>query len=170
MVNKLKKDKNMSMFEDIENTLKNGRLPKKDDDDEGTKDNNRPRRRNRPTEDEIAKVLQDKFGRKAIGVPGGIIMDSSEEDVHKPIYDKIENLMKSMAYIAEKAGVPPTCLDANKVELAEGDVLKCPGDEIKTVLKVGWKFAILSRTDDQTKVDGPWFEDEINNLNFIKKI
>jgi len=154
------------MFEDIENILKNGAKKPEGDDKNPS---NRPRSTNRPSEEDIARILQEKFGRPTRAVPGGVIMDASD-DVHKPIYDKLESMIKSMAYIAEKAGIPPICLDANKTELQVGDVLKCPGGEFKTVLKVGWGFVVLSHTDDQTKEDGAWFEDEINLLNFIKKV
>jgi hypothetical protein len=160
------------MFEDIEDTLRNGKRRPSGSENDGEANNNRNRRDNsgrRPSEEDIARVIRENFGGNVHAVPGGIVMERGG-DAHKEIFDKLEGMVKSLSYMAEQLGVKPNCLDATNTELSAGDVLKCPGGELKTVLKVGWKFAILSHTDDQTKVDGPWFEDEINLLNFIKKV
>lgn len=147
------------MFEDIENILKNG----EDKEKKNKRGSSNPRR----IEDDIKKYLQDKYGIKAIQVPGGLMVDGS--DAHKEFFDKIDGIMKTVSYIAEQLNIPPICLEATGKELTQGDQLKCPGGELKTVLKVGWKFVLLSNTDDQTKIDGVWFEGEIDKLNFIKK-
>lgn len=156
------------MFEDIDRTMRQGAA----EEGENKKKNGRSSRRSSGMEREIADFIEKRFGGKAEVVRGGIMFSpqpGSEEDVHKPIYDKLEGMMKSLVFMAEKMKIAPTCKDATGAELKNGDVLKCPGGELKTVLKVGWKFAILSHTNNQTKADGPWFEDEINNLNLILK-
>ncbi len=162
------------MFEDIDDNMKKGKGSA------GGKDDVPAGRRKRfggnfedELGEEMAKFLEHRFGGHAKRVPGGIAYMPAgrhgSDDPHQEIYDKLKGTMKTLAYMAEQMKIPPTCLDANKIELAVGDVLKCPGGDFKTVLKLGWKFAILSHTDDQTKEDGAWFEEEINLLNFIKK-
>lgn len=160
------------MFENIDDSMRTGRRPEPEDEHGDEPINRRPRNFSSKgdMEKQIKNFLEQKFGGKAISVPGGIAMlGGDDREVHKPIYDKLNGIMKSMTYMAEQMGVKPSCKEATGKELKEGDVLKCPGGEKKTVLKVGYKFVVLSDTDDQKKVDGEWFEDEMNNLNFIKQ-
>jgi hypothetical protein len=163
------------MFEemDINDMLRKGKKPKKGDDDSGE-----PRKQpnrfnnggNQPpfSEEELAKTLEEKFGMHAEVVRGGIIMQGSGGG--KDARLKHEGVLESLIYVAQAAKIPPSCKDANGAELQAGDILKVPGGETKTVLKVGWKFVVLSRTEDQTASDGAWFENQINELNFIKKV
>lgn len=182
------------MFEDISDGLKKGKKKfgksarDEDDDEESTGDSKSGRRtsfdggmmqrgNDEPSEGEIKRILEERFGGKvrAIRVPGergiGFEMETEVERLNpRAVKGKMEGALKSMMYIAEQAKIPPTCVDAVGAEIKEGDIIKVPGGEQKTVLKVGWKFCILSRTDDQKKSDGPWYEDEMNEGNFIRKV
>lgn len=117
------------------------------------------------SEESLAKFLGDKLGGHVSIVKGSGLSD----EIHKPIFDKINALLDSLVYIAKELKIKPTCNDANGDELAKNDVLKCPSNKTKTVLEVGWKYVVLSHTDDETESDGPWFESEMSKMNFIKK-
>lgn len=161
---------------DINDMLKKGKKPKKDDDDNDEGKKIPPPNRfnngggNMPpfSEEELARTLEEKFGMHAEVVRGGIIMGGSGGG--KDARLKHEGLMESLIYLAQAMKIPPSCKDSNGTELMPGDVLKVPGGETKAVLKVGWKFAILSRTEDHKANDGAWFENQMNELNFIKKL
>lgn len=165
------------MFEDVDDILKGKRKQQPSNDDEAKRANFNSNRgfdnnggiNQPPSADEIRDVLQKRFGGDVIveGIGIGNMIGIPLGDPKKGKL-RSDGLIQTLVYIAEKMKLPPSCLDVAGKELAVGDVLKVPGGATKTVLKVGWKFVKLSKTEDQTKDDGVWFENEINDGNFIK--
>lgn len=164
------------MFEDVDDILKGKRRKQPSNDEEAKRPNFNSNRGfdsnnlgNVPTPEEIQEALTQRFGGEVEVIPvgGGNLIGMPVGSMKK---DKLrsEGLMETLVYIAQELKLPPSCKDIAGNELKVGDTLKVPGGQTKTVLKLGWKFVNLSKTDDQTKDDGVWFENEINNGNFIK--
>lgn len=149
------------MFEDLENYLKKHRGKSRDDDWENDGDGMTP--------EMLAKSLAKELGGEIIaGGKGVSVKLGSLMGNDKQLNKKFQGVADSLMYLGQSLKAKPSCTDAVGNELSVGDVLKVPGGEKKTVIEIGYKFAILSRTDNQTKTDGAWFETEIKNGNFVK--
>ncbi len=163
------------MFEDLEKYLSNNRRspqhrPSEDDDDDGTKT-----RIDRAIKDALKKEfgedieISDMGGHGlAVKMPGSAFLGklTGQGTDKKQLKIMVDGFAKSLYLLGEALKVKPICMDAKRKLLKEGDMLNCPGGEQKKVLKVGYGFCNLSRTDDHDRDDGVWFQEQINNLNF----
>lgn len=162
------------MFEPLEDFLNNNKEMLPDDGKE-----NRPRHSHKfgdiddvPNPDEIARALERALGG---GVKAHVLSigKGSEGKMGIVNEDKLKDhflgMFNSLLIIGKGAKVKPVCLDAVGKALAVGDYLKCPGNQKKAVLEVGYGFCRLSRTDDYKADDGFWIEPAIKRLNFIKE-
>lgn len=153
------------MFEDIEDFLKHNRPGGLDD---HGNNNDRPRKIDRnPSPEELADLLAREFGGTAEVIAGGRGVSLTRPHAGKFADEKIKGLVETIMYFGKQLNVIPSCQDAVGKEIKVGNVLKVPGGASKMVLEVGFKFCILSRTDDHAKNDGAWFETEIKKGNFI---
>lgn len=152
------------MFEDLEKFLHDHKKPIPEDDLE-IEDSDSVGK-------QIEKALKKEFGGKAniqfLGskdkIPKFEVKDCRTEI--KKLINSFENLARSLETIAKAVKIEPSC-NLNGKQLKVGDVLQCGNSkQIKTVISLGYGFCTLSHTDNQTKSDGIWFEDEMIKKNF----
>lgn len=123
-----------------------------------------------PSEESITKLLEGRFGKGNVGVKKIGTRELFATRKKKPDMSMSKNdrqgLLESIAYIADKAKIPNSCVDAIDRQIKVGDILATDDGAKKKVIQVGWKFAELSKVEDHTKTDGVWFEHEIATMGF----
>jgi hypothetical protein len=127
----------------------------------------------------ISKEIKGKGNVEILPSGGGIAIKMEDVTYRSPgggtstgtgvSKTKFDGLVKGISYIGKMLSIAPSCKDVAGNQLATGDMLKLPKGKEKKVLEVGYGYAELSRTDDITKSDGIWFENELHEMNFIKK-
>jgi hypothetical protein len=152
------------MFEDIEDYMKKNRQ----DVDGGGKG---------VAEDIIKKIAQlagaDDSDVSVESVPGGTMVTVKKGVPNMGhIQSFVLNVPNVLIEVGTAAGLKPHCVDAAGRELHVGDLLKAPSNlgkptELKLVMAVGYGYAMLSDSNDHAKLDGPWFEQDMAQLNFL---
>lgn len=127
---------------------------------------------------EIVDILKQKFGGKVEVLGGGTIAieKTGSSDAHKGIFlaltdlkIKVDRSIKVMTMLLKAQGIPPACSDAKGKPIKDGDIVEFPDGMNKKVLEVGYGYAFLSHTDDHTKDDGVWFEEEFKDTELRLK-
>lgn len=128
---------------------------------------------------EMIKRLKDAFGEESVSAEGDALVvrakDSKHEklafeDVGEAIHQALAlndiKWEKVISYMAESIELKPLCVDAKGVEVKRNDFLVAGGKR-KRVLRVGYKYAILSTFEDVNAEDGVWFEDMIKSSEAV---
>ena len=131
---------------------------------------------------EVTSIAKNMFGKKepcghdhgkeraaaqAAGLPVEMFMAMG---AIRSLIGDVEGLQDVTEMLCQYLEIPRKCEDAAGNELKVGDVLS--GGQLendrKTVLAVGWRWAEMSRTDDQKKLDAKWYQVEIKERGWIK--
>lgn len=122
---------------------------------------------------DMLERLKDVFGEDAVSIKGDAVIvkkrheeDSDSEAIHQALALNDIKWEKVVRYIAESIEVKPLCLDADGKEIKLNDFLVAEGKR-KRVLRVGYKYVVLSRFDDVNEPDGVWFEDVVKEVKAV---